>query len=275
MILNAIVVLGVIGLLAAVLLYVAATRFKVEEDPRIAEIEELLPGANCGGCGLTGCHAFAVAVRNATTLEGLNCVVAGEEGMGRVARAVGLDPARGARKVATVKCANSCEVRQPTTYYDGVASCAIENSLYQGETDCVFGCLGGGDCVAACQFDAIFIPEGEGIPVVDPDKCTACGACVKKCPRGVLELQVWHKDTPNVRVACNNRNRGPLAMKDCSVSCIGCMKCTRVCESEAVKVSDFLAHIDSEKCVGCEKCVEACPRHSIVVLPSHVENEKI
>lgn len=266
MILNAIVVLGIIGLLAAVILYVAATRFKVDEDPRIAEIESLLPGANCGGCGLTGCHAFAVAVKDATSLENFNCVVAGPEGMELIAKAVGLDPQRGLKKIAYVKCSSDCDTRKTTNRYDGVANCRIENALYQGETDCVYGCLGGGDCVEACPFGAITIPEGETLPQVDPDKCTACGICVRTCPRSLIELTVWSEEHPNIRVACNNRNKGALAMKDCDVSCIGCMKCQRVCEHGAVKVADFLASIDTETCIGCGDCLKACPRHSIIEL---------
>ncbi len=265
MILNAIVVLGIIGLLAAVLLYLASTRFKVEEDPRIAEIESLLPGANCGGCGLTGCHAFAVAVQKATTLEGLNCVVAGSQGMELIAKAVGLDPERGVKRIAVVKCNSDCD-RKTTNHYDGVANCAIENALYQGETECVFGCLGGGDCVRSCMFGAITIPEGEHQPKVDPDKCTACGLCVKSCPRGVIELRAIPDGVRPVTVACNNRNRGALAMKDCDVSCIGCGKCSRTCSHGAITVTDFLAHIDPEKCTGCGECIESCPRHSIVEL---------
>lgn len=265
MILNAIVVLGVIGLLAAVLLYIAATRFRVDEDPRIAEIESLLPGANCGGCGLTGCHAFAVAVRGASTLEGLNCVVAGQEGMQTIAKAVGLDPARGDRKVVAIRCQANCDLSPRTASYDGVRSCAIENSLFVGEGGCSFGCLGCGDCAEACPFGALTMPRGGGVPVVDPDKCTACGICVRSCPRGVLGLEVWKTDGPNVRVACNNRNRGPQAMKDCPLSCIGCSKCARGCEAQAVTVSDFLAHIDPARCTGCGACIEACPRKSITI----------
>lgn len=270
MILISIAVLGSLGLLAAVMLYLASTRFKVDEDPRIAEIESLLPGANCGGCGLTGCHAFAVAVRGASSLDGLNCVVAGAEGMATIAKAVGLDATRGVRKVAVVKCSNDCDHRQPTTQYDGDANCAILNTLYQGETECTFGCLGGGDCVRGCMFDAITIPEGDVLPVVDIDKCTACGMCVKSCPRGVIELRPMPENITPVVVACNNRNKAPLAMKDCSVSCIGCSKCVRTCRHEAVTVSDFLAHIDGEKCVGCGECITACPRHSIITLPTNL-----
>lgn len=265
MILNAIVVLGIIGLLAAVILYLAASRFKVDEDPRIAEIESLLPGANCGGCGKTGCHAFAVAVRNATSLEGLNCSVAGAAGMELIAKAVGLDPARGARKVAVVKCSADCDTRSIEAIYDGIRDCRIENSLFQGETRCVYGCLGGGNCVNACGFGALTIPEGETLPRVDIERCTACGQCVAACPRGVITLKELPEHPVSI-VNCNNRNRGPQAMKDCPVSCIGCSRCARECSSEAITITSFLADIDTSRCTGCGKCEQVCPRKSITTL---------
>lgn len=265
MILGSLIILGIIGLVAAVILYLAATRFKVEEDPRIAEIESLLPGANCGGCGLTGCHAFAVAVRGASSLAGLNCVVAGPEGMSLVAKAVGLDPGRGQRKVAVVHCAADCETRTVDNRYEGIGSCEVKHAAYQGETACTFGCLGEGDCVGACMFGAIVMDSRRGIPCIDTDWCTGCGMCASKCPRRIIEIRPWHSDRANAYVSCANTNRGPLAMKDCKVSCIGCMKCVRTCASGAVTVQDFLARIDPDKCSGCGACAEACPRHSIAV----------
>ncbi|MDE7159412.1 MAG: RnfABCDGE type electron transport complex subunit B [Muribaculaceae bacterium] len=262
-ILPSILVLGIIGLIAAALLYVAAKKFSVYEDPKIAEIEEMLPGANCGGCGLSGCHAFAQACSKAMTLDNLNCVGVPAETMAEIAKTVGLEASGNARRVAVIKCSNSCEVRDPRNYYDGARCCAVEAAAYQGESDCVYGCLACGDCTTACMFGALTISPGDGLPTVDLDKCTGCGKCVDTCPRHLIELYERHDDRPIVWVACANQDRGAVAMKECEVSCIGCMKCQRTCKHGAVTVQDFLAHIDPQACTGCGECAEVCPRHSI------------
>ncbi len=271
-ILSSVVVLGVIGVIAAVLLYVAARKFSVYEDPKIAEIEELLPGANCGGCGLSGCHAFAVACAGASSLEGLNCVGVPSSVMKEIADVAGLAPADTVRKVAVIKCSNSCEVRDPRNVYDGARSCAIEAATYQGESDCVYGCLACGDCTLACTFGALTIQPGDALPSVDLAKCTGCGKCVAACPRHVIELHETRPEQHIVWVSCANHDRGPVAMKECEVGCIGCMKCQRTCTHSAVTVRDFLAHIDSSQCVGCGECVAVCPRGSISMIKETVEN---
>ncbi len=259
-----IIVLGIIGIIAAVLLFAAAKKFYVYEDPRIGEIEELLPGANCGGCGFSGCHAFAVECANASSMDGLNCTGVNSEGMKKIADIVGLAPVASQRHVAVVRCSASCENRDPRNHYDGVRSCAIENALYQGESDCIYGCLGCGDCVKACPFEAITIIPGEALPKVDFNKCTGCGKCVETCPRHLCELVPYNPPTPVVWVACANRDRGPIAMKECGVACIGCTKCRKVCPNEAPEITSFLARIDQTKCTACGDCIAACPRHSIV-----------
>ncbi|MDE6143072.1 MAG: RnfABCDGE type electron transport complex subunit B [Muribaculaceae bacterium] len=259
-----IIILGVIGITAAILLFMAAKKFQVFEDPKIGEIEELLPGANCGGCGFSGCHAFAVECAAAKTLDGINCTGVTGDVMKKIADIVGLAPCAVHRKVAIVRCSASCENRPPLNRYDGVSSCAIENALYQGESDCIYGCLGGGDCVSACPFGAISIREGEILPVVDYSKCTGCGKCVETCPRHLCELAPYNEGKPIVWVACANRDRGPIAMIECGVACIGCSKCRKVCKDGAPVIESFIAHIDQSKCTSCGECIKACPRHSIV-----------
>lgn len=266
MVLSSIILLGVIGLIAATLLFVAAKRFSVYEDPKIAEIEELLPGANCGGCGLSGCHAFAVACAKAKNLDNLTCVGVPTQTMEEIAEAAGLKAPAARHRVAVIKCSNSCEVRDPRNIYDGARSCAIESAAYQGESDCVYGCLACGDCTQVCAFGALTIKPGDALPTVDLEKCTGCGKCTAACPRHLIELYDYDAAKPLVWVSCANRDRGAVAMKECELSCIGCMKCQRTCTHGAVTVKDFLAHVDSELCTGCGDCVEACPRHSIVGL---------
>lgn len=272
--LSSILLLSIIGATAAALLYVASRRFHIPEDPRVAEAEALLPGANCGGCGYSGCHAFAEACAKASSLADLHCVAMPAEEMVDVARVLGLDPGEiSDKKTAIVKCSNDCDTRDRRNIYDGVRSCAAENALYQGESECLYGCLGCGDCVNQCRFGAISIPPEIWIPVVDFEKCVACGACVAACPRHIIEIvgypEVAH---PFTFVACNNKDRGPEAMKACKVSCIGCGICKKVCEHSAVTVTDFLATIDQDLCVGCGECAAKCPRHTIVISEEQTRN---
>lgn len=153
-IIYTIISLCAIGIASAVILYFVAQKFKVEEDPRIDTVESILPGANCGGCGKPGCRGFAEATVKATSLDGLFCPVGGAETMTKVAAALGMEVTAQTPQIAVVRCNGTCDHRQRTSQYDGYKSCAIEHSLYRGETDCTFGCLGCGDCVTACPFDA-------------------------------------------------------------------------------------------------------------------------
>lgn len=183
MILIAVISLGVIGAIGAIILYLASKKFEVYEDPRIAQVQEILPAANCGGCGYPGCSGFATACVNSESLDGLFCPVGGSEVMGKVAGILGKEASSADATVAVVRCNGTCEARPKINQYDGVKSCAVASSLYGGETGCSFGCHGYGDCVTVCNFDAIFINPVTGIAEVIEDKCTSCGACVKACPK--------------------------------------------------------------------------------------------
>ena len=168
--------------------------------------------------------------------------------------------------MATVRCGGSCEKRARTNSYDGSASCAIASALYAGETGCAYGCLGYGDCVVACAFDAIHINPQTGLAEVDADKCTACGACVAACPKGIIELRKrWPKNRA-IFVRCTSREKGAVTMKACKAGCIGCGKCVKVCAFEAITVSNNVAYIDSYKCKLCRKCVNECPTGAIALL---------
>lgn len=258
-----ILMLGAIGIIAAILLFLAAKRFHVFENPKIAEVEALLPGANCGGCGLSGCHAFAEACVKADSLDNLVCTGIDAKGMERIAEILSLKAASVNRRTMVIRCAADCSVRENRSIWDGERSCAMENLCYQGDSDCVYGCLGCGDCVRACPFGALSLAEGDIVPSVDHEKCTSCGKCVKACPRNLCTLVPFPGDRPLVWVACANRDRGPIAIKECEVACIGCSKCVKVCNYGAVSVSDSLAVINQDKCTGCGECVNNCPRRSI------------
>lgn len=258
-----IISLSAIGAIAAIILYFVAQKFKVYEDPRIDQVEEILPAANCGGCGFAGCRAFAEAMVKADVISEFYCPVGGNEVMAEAAKILGKEVAEKDPQVAVVRCAGSPEHREHTTNYDGARSCAIEARLYAGETGCQYGCMGHGDCVEACDFDAIYMDEKTGLPVVIDDNCTACGACVTACPKDIIELRKKNKKDRKIFVSCVNMDKGGIAKKACSVACIGCGKCVKVCPFDAITMDNFLAFIDSEKCKLCRKCVEECPTGAI------------
>ena len=162
-----IAIITVLGLLLALVLFLVAKKFKVEEDPRIDEVEKVMPGANCGGCGFAGCRAFAEAAVKASDLDSIFCPVGGNDVMTQVAAILGHEAKVKAPQVAVVRCNGTCEARPLVNEYDGFASCAVKAALYAGDTACAYGCLGCGDCVAACQFGALSMDPATGLPVVD------------------------------------------------------------------------------------------------------------
>jgi Na+-translocating ferredoxin:NAD+ oxidoreductase RNF subunit RnfB len=273
----AVVSLSAIGLISAVVLYFIAQKFKVIEDPRIGEVEENLPAANCGGCGYAGCRNFAEAlVRKADdvkSIEGLNCPVGGSEVMKKVASVLGLEPTETEPMIAVVRCNGSHANAPSKVRYDGPATCAFAHNLYAGTSGCAFGCLGLGDCVTACIFDAIHIEDETGLPVVN-DKCTACGACVKACPRNIIELRAKGKKDRRIYVCCVNKEKGGPAKKNCAVACIGCGKCVEECAFEAITLENNLAYINFEKCKLCRKCAPVCPTEAIFELNFPLKKEK-
>lgn len=266
-ILIAVCVLGLIGLASAIVLFVVSHKFAVHEDARIAQVGEVLPQANCGGCGYPGCSGFAAACVKAAgegSLEGKFCPVGGQPVMEQVAEILGLTVEATAPKVAVVRCNGTCENRPRQAQYDGAKSCRVQQMIGMGETGCGYGCLGCGDCVSKCQFDAIHMNPETGLPEVDEEKCTACGACAKACPRGIIEIRLKGPKGRRVVVLCNNKDKGAIANKACKASCIGCGKCVKVCEKfEAITLENNLAYIDAEKCKMCRKCEEACPKGAI------------
>ncbi len=266
-ILIAVAALAILGFVLALLLFVVSKRFAVKEDPRIGQVLEVLPGANCGGCGFPGCGGMAAAcvkAADAGSLEGLNCPVGGAECMEQVAGILGMEVAAAAPKLAIVRCNGTCEKRPHVRAYDGVTSCRVANTTCMGETQCSYGCLGCGDCVAACQFDALHMNPETGLPEVDAEKCTACGACQKACPRGIMEVRtVSGANKDAFVVTCMNMDKGAEAMKICASSCIACKKCQNACGSDAVHVGNNVAYINPDACVLCGACFEACPRGAI------------
>ncbi len=275
--LTAVATLGTIGAGSAAILFLVGQRFKVEEDPRVEEVQEALPAANCGGCGFPGCAAFAVACVKAETLEGLNCPVGGQDTMDRVASILGQTAPVTAKKIAVVRCEGTCDNRPRLNLYDGVSNCTIAAALYGGDTGCSWGCLGLGDCVESCAFDAIHINPATLLPEVVEDKCTACGACVKACPKDIIELRKQGPKSRRIYVSCVNKDKGAVAKKACAVACIGCGKCEKECKFDAITIENNLAFIIDDKCRLCRKCAPVCPTNSILELnfPPRKEKPKV
>ena len=279
-IISALIILGVLGIVLAVILYIIAQKFKIEENPLLEGIVELLPGANCGGCGYPGCQGFADVCMKSDSLDGLLCPVGGNETMKKVASLLGYSATELEPKTAVLCCNGSREKRLKINNYDGTKTCAIAHATYGGETACIYGCLGYGDCVKKCPNNAIFLDEESGLPQFNEYLCNSCGICAKACPRSLIELRNKGKNDKRVYVACKNKDKGADAKRACSSACIGCGKCAKICPFEAITITNNLAYIDFSKCKLCGKCSIECPTGAILNVnfpprKSNIENENI
>lgn len=261
-IVGSLIVLSIIGVIAAIVLYFIAQKFKVIEDPKIDEMDEALPGANCGGCGYAGCRAFAEGMVKAKTMDGFFCPVGGNDLMKSLAQILGVEAPEKASQIAVLRCNGSIKNSIPKFEYDGDLTCSFTSNLTAGLGGCQFGCLGGGECVDACDFDAMYMDSETNLPVVKVN-CVACNACVEACPRNILELRDRGPKEKRIYVACVNKEKGPLSKQNCTVSCIACKACVKVCNFDAISVNNFLAYIDYNACTLCRKCVEVCPTNAI------------
>ena len=265
-ILYNIAILSALAVIAAVVLYFTAKKFRVEPDLLAEEIAAILPQANCGACGSAGCQDFAkrCAAADAESFRSLYCPVGGRAVMSQIAEKMGYSAAQREPTVAVLRCNGTCENAPDKVQYIGLKSCRLASRVFVGKTGCPNGCLRLGDCVRNCPFGAIEINKETGLPEVNPEKCTSCGACVRICPRGLFEIRPVGKDGVRVYVACNNRQKGALARKNCKAACIGCMKCAKICPD--IKVENNLSYIPSDVDAaqyGAELAA-ACPTGSII-----------
>ena len=250
-------VVGGTGFLIGIFLGFAGKKFAVWTDPREEKIIEALPGNNCGGCGFPGCSGLAAAiVQGDAPVNG--CPVGGAPVAAVVAEIMGVEAGDAVHEVAFVACNGTKANAKDQYIYSGVSSCKMAAMMQGGGPKaCKYGCLGFGDCVAVCQFDAIRIGEG-GIAVVDKDQCKACKKCVQACPRGIISLVDYAGEH---LVRCSSKDKGKAVIQACSVGCIGCKMCEKVCEFDAIHVTNNVAYKDLTKCTNCGKCVEKCPKH--------------
>ena len=258
----AVISLGGIGLLFAIGLGVASKIFYVEVDPKIEEVIEALPGANCGACGYAGCKGYAEAVGKDSDIPANLCTAGGEEIAHEVGRITGKEVSVKERRYALIRCRGTRDKAEDAYTYDGILDCKAATLIFGGNKACSYGCLGLGSCVRTCPFGAIKMGEN-GIPEIDAAKCTGCGVCVGTCPKGVIELV---PDGAEVFVLCSSKDKGAVVKRACQVGCIGCKLCEKACEDDAICVEDNLAGISYDKCTACGKCVEKCPTDTIIKL---------
>lgn len=262
-ILLPVLIVAVIGLVAGAGLSIASVVMAVKVDEKAEKIREVLPGANCGACGYSGCDGYAAALSSGKESSASLCAPGGPAVAAEVAAVLGIQAQQTARKAAVVRCNGTCNNTTDKMIYHGVTSCLAAVQLFGGQGSCQFGCLGFGDCVDVCEYDALKVRDG--VAVVDETQCTACARCTQVCPKQLIALQPMDG---RAVVRCMNRDKGAVARKKCQAACIGCMKCEKVCESGAVKVTNFLAQVDSEKCIACGKCVDACPQKCLILTGS-------
>lgn len=258
-VLFAVGIVAAIGFIAGLGLSVCSVIMAVKSDEKVEALRAELPGANCGACGYSGCDGYAEALAKGEAKPGA-CAPGGADVNEKLGAILGVSVEMAEPKAAYVLCGGDCHKTDSKMFYNGIKTCKAANMLYSGPGKCSYGCIGYGDCAAACQYGAVSVKNGKA--TVDRSLCTACGACVKACPKGIIEL-LPVKTAATVQ--CSNKDKGAAARKVCSVSCIGCGICAKNCEFGAITVENNLARIDPEKCTGCGKCVEKCPQNCIVI----------
>ena len=256
-ILLPVVVLGALGVIFGVWLGFMQKLFFVKKDPRIEQILSLLPGSNCGACGQAGCYGLAETLAKGE-LKSITCPVVHEQEREDIADALGINVAQAEKNVATLICGGGTRCKDNFQYH-GIEDCNIATLVMNGPKSCTFGCIGFGSCVQVCLFNAIRIGK-DGLPEIDPAKCTSCGKCIKACPKGVLLLAPLNKI---YHVECNSHDKGADVIRSCKVGCIACGKCVKTCPVSAIELKDNVAVIDYTKCTNCGQCVAICPTKAI------------
>jgi Na+-translocating ferredoxin:NAD+ oxidoreductase RNF subunit RnfB len=252
-------VLAGLGVVFGVALAIVAARFMVKVDPKVEQVRETLPGANCGACGFAGCMGYAEAVVGNPDVAANMCAPGKSAVAEKIAVITGKKAEKVEPRIARVFCQGGNSQSQRKFIYTGVKDCTAAVLAAGGDKSCEFGCLGYGTCMRACPFHAITM-SSENLPVISPEKCTACGKCVAACPKQVIEIAQAAKA---VVVSCHSRDKGADTKKKCQVGCIGCGICVRTCPVDAVKVENNFAKIDHSKCIVCGLCVKKCPTSAI------------
>ena len=254
-------IVAAIGLIAGIILTIASKLMFVPIDERVAALEEVLPGANCGACGFAGCSDYAKALGNDSGVSTTLCPVGGADVAAKIAEIMGVDAGSVDPKVAMVMCNGTFTATKQIEELDRVHTCKSAKMFYGGNWACPYGCLGMGDCKDVCQFDAIRIIDG--VAKVDREKCVGCEACTNACPNHIISMV---SKKMNFFVTCKSIDKGAKTRKTCTNGCIGCMKCQKACKFDAIKVENNLAEINLDACKNCGLCAKECPTGAIANL---------
>lgn len=259
---TAVLILAGVGFVFALLIALAQKKLYVWSDPRVDVVTSMLPGANCGACGVPGCHAFAEQLV-AGVRQPAGCNVSTDDGRAAIASYLGVDAGSAVKVVARMLCAGGTHVAARQAEYRGHPTCAAAAAVTGGGKGCAWGCLGLGDCVRACTFGAMAMGD-DGIPRIDPAKCTACGDCVTACPKLLLAL---HPIDRQLLVQCRNLIAGDDALATCSVACTACGKCVMDGAPGLISVASGVATIDYDlNALADESATRRCPTGAIVWL---------
>ncbi|NLM83212.1 MAG: RnfABCDGE type electron transport complex subunit B [Clostridiales bacterium] len=258
-ILLAVGILAGLGLVFGLILSIASAVMAVPRDEKVEALKEVLPGANCGACGYSGCEGYAQAMAHEGARVGL-CSPGGAAVAEATAEILGVSNTGVKTQVALVRCGGCKSFDGVKQEYRGIPTCRAAAQFFGGDRACSYGCLGYGDCAAACEYGAIRIKDG--LAYIDASKCRGCTTCVAACPKALITMAPG--STRGV-VRCSSHDKGAVVRKVCRTGCIGCMRCTKVCEHDAIHVKDALAEIDPEKCTGCGQCADNCPTECITI----------
>ena len=258
-IIVAVLLVMAVGFVLAVVLTIASKVFFVPVDETVANLRAELPGANCGACGFAGCDDYANALAENPELGTGLCPVGGAGVAAKLAEVLGVEAGSMEPQVAVVMCNGNADAAKTIMEYQGLSTCAAAKTMYGGLSACAYGCMGLGDCAAACPYGAIQVCNG--VAVVNRELCVGCGICAKQCPNSVIRIAPAKN---KVVVQCNSKDTGAKVRKACTNGCIGCKKCEKACKFEAVKIENNLAMIDPDKCKNCGLCAKECPTGAIL-----------
>lgn len=256
-----VIAFAAMGLLSGIALTAVSKAFEVKTDERIEQINDVLPQANCGACGYAGCADYADAIINKNAPTNM-CRPGGTKVADAISKITGGASEEVIPLTAVLHCSGDCTATGIKYEFTGLKTCSSVKRFYSGNSTCSFGCVGFGDCMSVCEFNAISVRDD--IAHIDSDLCMACGKCAQACPNGLISIMPKSFST---LVRCSSQDNGKVTKQNCKNGCIGCMICEKNCPSNAITVTDYHASIDYSKCTDCGLCAQKCPVKVIERVP--------